>query len=87
MSRIEIGWTFLARSHWGGKTNSELKYLMLNHAFDTFKSVLFCIGEHNYRSINAVKKLGAYQLDDYVDPGKPGSVFYELTPETYVGYS
>src|SRR5438105_4790103 len=26
-SEIEIGWTFLARSHWGGKYNGELKRL------------------------------------------------------------
>ncbi len=26
---IEIGWTFLARSHWGGAYNRELKQLML----------------------------------------------------------
>src|SRR6266850_4282174 len=28
---IEICWTFLARSHWGGKHNRELKRLMLDH--------------------------------------------------------
>ena len=27
--RIEIGFTFLVRSHWGGKYNAELKRLML----------------------------------------------------------
>ena len=26
---VEIGWTFLARSHWGGACNRELKRLML----------------------------------------------------------
>ena len=26
---VEIGWTFLARSHWGGRYNPELKRLML----------------------------------------------------------
>src|SRR5690242_8161598 len=30
---IEIGWTFLARSYWGGSTNLELKDLMLAYAF------------------------------------------------------
>ena len=30
---IEIGWTFLARCHWGGATNTEVKSLMLDHAF------------------------------------------------------
>src|SRR5262249_3123705 len=28
-SEIEIGWTFLARSHWGGRYNREMKRLML----------------------------------------------------------
>ena len=28
-SEIEIGWTFLARSHWGGVYNGEMKRLML----------------------------------------------------------
>jgi RimJ/RimL family protein N-acetyltransferase len=28
-SEVEIGWTFLARSHWGGRYNGELKRLML----------------------------------------------------------
>src|SRR4051794_3045311 len=32
-SEIEIGWTFLARSHWGGRYNGEMKRLMLGHAF------------------------------------------------------
>src|SRR5437879_10174732 len=29
---IEIGWTFLARTYWGGAYNRELKQLMLRHA-------------------------------------------------------
>src|SRR6185436_11137836 len=28
-SEIEIGWTFLARAHWGGVYNGEMKRLML----------------------------------------------------------
>ncbi len=28
-SEVEIGWTFLARSHWGGVYNGEMKKLML----------------------------------------------------------
>jgi len=39
-SEVEIGWTFLARSHWGGKTNHEVKRLMLDHAF-TFPTPSF----------------------------------------------
>ena len=57
-SEIEIGWTFLARSYWGGKYNSELKQLMLDHAFRFIDSVIFVIGETNSRSRKAVEKIG-----------------------------
>src|SRR5258708_11824348 len=57
-SEIEIGWTFLARSHWGGKYNGELKRLMLDHAFRFVESVIFKIGPANLRSRRAVEKIG-----------------------------
>ncbi|MEA3053372.1 MAG: N-acetyltransferase [Sphingomonadales bacterium] len=56
---VEIGWTFLARSHWGGAYNGEMKRLMLRHAFRFADSVLFIVGPHNLRSQRAVAKLGA----------------------------
>ncbi len=40
-SEVEIGWTFLARSHWGGVYNREMKELMLRHAFIFVKHVFF----------------------------------------------
>jgi N-acetyltransferase len=40
-SEIEMGWTFLARSHWGGIYNGEMKQLMLRHAFKFVDSVIF----------------------------------------------
>jgi len=43
-SEIEIGWTFLARSHWGGKYNREMKGLMLRHPFQFVNTVIFLIG-------------------------------------------
>jgi N-acetyltransferase len=55
---IEIGWTFLARSHWGGKSNPELKRLMLDHAFRFVESVVFMIGPTNFRSRKALEKIG-----------------------------
>jgi len=55
---IEIGWTFLARSHWGGKYNGELKRLMLDHAFKFADSVVFLIGPTNVRSQKAVERIG-----------------------------
>jgi N-acetyltransferase len=55
---IEIGWTFLARSHWGGSYNREMKRLMLDHAFQFVDSVLFFVGPENFRSRKAVEKIG-----------------------------
>ena len=55
---IEIGWTFLARSHWGGKYNGEMKRLMLAHAFEFADSVLFLVGSTNVRSRKAVERIG-----------------------------
>ncbi len=55
---IAIGFTFLARSHWGGSTNAELKKLMLDHAFQRATTVWFHIGPENWRSRKAVEKIG-----------------------------
>ena len=55
-SQIGIGWTFLARSHWGGAYNRQLKQLMLGHAFRFVKSVIFVVGPQNIRSQRALGK-------------------------------
>jgi N-acetyltransferase len=57
-SEIEIGWTFIARSHWGGTTNREVKRLMLDHAFTFVDTVIFWVGEQNWRSQGAMTKIG-----------------------------
>ena len=38
---IEIGSTFLARAHWGGGTNREMKRLLIAHALDAVRTVEF----------------------------------------------
>jgi RimJ/RimL family protein N-acetyltransferase len=57
--RVSIGYTFLARSHWGGAANAQMKGLMLRHAFTDVPEVLFTVAERNLRSRRAVEKLGA----------------------------
>jgi RimJ/RimL family protein N-acetyltransferase len=57
-SEVEIGWTFIVRSHWGGGTNREVKRLMLDHAFTFVDTVIFWVGEKNWRSQGAMKKIG-----------------------------
>ncbi len=56
---LAIGYTFLARSHWGGVTNKEVKSLMLNHAFTWASRVWFYVGSCNIRSCRALEKIGA----------------------------
>ena len=64
--------TFLARSHWGGTYNGEMKRLMLAHAFRFVESVLFLIGPRNVRSQRAIEKIGAVRAG--VRPNASGQV-------------
>ena len=55
---ITIGYTFLAKDHWGGTYNKALKTLMMNHAFTQFQKVIFHIGANNIRSQKSIERLG-----------------------------
>jgi RimJ/RimL family protein N-acetyltransferase len=77
-SEVEIGWTFLARSHWGGTFNGELKRLMLEHAFRFVSSVVFLIHPENMRSRRAIEKIGAVQVASRLDGGGRDSLVYEI---------
>jgi len=86
-SEIEIGWTFLTRSHWGGRYNGEMKRLMLEHAFQFVNHVVFLIGPENFRSQRAVEKIGAIRIGSR--PNKLGrkSVVYQITRDQYAARS
>lgn len=58
-SSVTIGYTFLAKDHWGTKYNHALKTIMLNHAFEYVETVYFHVGAENIRSQKAMLKLGA----------------------------
>jgi RimJ/RimL family protein N-acetyltransferase len=77
-SEIEIGWTFLARSHWGGVYNGEMKQLMLRHAAHFVKSVIFVIGPKNMRSRRAVEKIGAVLAGSRMGPDGQERVLYRI---------
>jgi RimJ/RimL family protein N-acetyltransferase len=77
-SQVEIGWTFLARSHWGGVYNGEMKRLMLEHAFKFVDNVIFVIGTQNFRSQKAVEKFGAVRVGTTVDGGGADCFVYRL---------
>ncbi len=55
---VAIGFSFLARSQWGGPSNAELKQLMLTHAFQWAKTVWFHVSPQNTRSQKAMLKIG-----------------------------
>jgi RimJ/RimL family protein N-acetyltransferase len=74
-SEIEIGWTFLSRSHWGSGYNREMKKLMLRHAFQFVQNVIFVIGPQNFRSQKAVEKIGAVRAGARPD----GNLIYQIT--------
>jgi RimJ/RimL family protein N-acetyltransferase len=83
-SEVEIGWTFLARSHWGGRYNGEMKRLMLEHAFKSVGRVVFLVGPGNVRSQRAVERIGAVRAGMRSNTTGRESFLYEITPATFI---
>lgn len=77
---IEIGWTFLARSHWGGAYNQEMKRLLLEHAFQFVDRVVFLVGPSNIRSQRAVEKIGGKLAGTRVSDGRESLLFVITAP-------
>src|ERR1700743_1767624 len=77
-SQVEIGWTFLARSHWGGVYNGEMKRLMLEHAFQFVDSVTLRVGIHNVRSQRAVERIGGGRVGKYTHPDGHESYVFRI---------
>ena len=83
ISEIEIGWSFLARSHWGGRYNREMKELMLRHAFQFVESVVFLIGPENWRSRRAMEKMGGVLIGSRPNGVRRESVVYQITASVF----
>jgi len=64
---VEIGWSFLARSYWGGSANAAVKAMMLRHALGVVERVIFIVGEGNIRSRRAMEKIGGVLSDRSLD--------------------
>ena len=58
---LHIGWTWIGKEFQGTGLNKNMKFLMLQYAFETlkFEKVEFRIDERNKKSRKAVEKLGA----------------------------
>ncbi|MFZ1919867.1 MAG: GNAT family N-acetyltransferase [Terriglobales bacterium] len=86
-SEIEIGWSFLARSHWGGAYNREMKRLMLEHAFQFVDHVVFLVGPQNFRSQRAMEKIGGIRHGTRPDARGWDSLVYQITRDAFTGRS
>lgn len=84
---ISIGYTFIARQYWGGKTNLEVKTLMLAYAFQYFNVAWFHIAPSNIRSQKAIKKIGgifSHQENSNIS-GKPEPcMFYKIEKQNWL---
>jgi RimJ/RimL family protein N-acetyltransferase len=87
-SEIVIGYTFLAKDHWGSAYNQATKRLMMNHAFQFVDNVIFHIGAENIRSQKAIVKLGALKIGElnvayYGEPVKLNFI-YQITKKMWM---
>lgn len=86
---VEIGYTFLARDHWGTTYNRALKTLMIDHAFRFVDKVHFYIGAVNVRSQKSMEKLGGKKIGEvemeYYGETSKLNFIYEINKEAWVG--
>lgn len=86
--RVEIGYTFLTRNHWGTGANREIKTLMLDHAFQHVDIVEFVVGVKNWRSRGAMEKLGGKLARTLCEKEPEGdmreSVVYEIEKDEWL---
>ncbi|WP_136443561.1 GNAT family N-acetyltransferase [Pacificoceanicola onchidii] len=60
--QVAIGYTFLTRDHWRGRSNRVMKDLMFAHAFETVPEVWLHIDPSNIRSQKATARIGAQHV-------------------------
>ncbi len=82
LREVEIGWTFLARSHWGGAHNREMKNLMLRHASRFVDTIVFLVGPQNFRSQRAMEKIGGVRAGSRIDGNGRESLVYRIVRST-----
>ena len=77
-SVVLIGYTFIGTKFWGKKINNQLKFLMMNHAYQFVKKIHFHVGENNKRSQIALERLGGIKIDEQLVEyfGEPAKLNY-----------
>lgn len=84
---VEIGWSFLARDHWGRGYNAEFKRLMLVHAFESVGRVVFRVGAGNVISRKAMARIGGELTGETFLAQRAGRqmehVVYQITRDSF----
>ncbi|MCM3411809.1 GNAT family N-acetyltransferase [Metabacillus litoralis] len=89
---LEIGWTWLSPTVWRTRVNTECKYLLLKHCFETHETIRVQLktDSRNVRSQQAMERLGAVKegvLRNHVvmpDGYLRDSVFYSIIDQEWV---
>ncbi len=70
----------------GGTTNREIKHLMLDHAFTFVDTVVFWVGEANWRSQRAMEKIGGIRREgSFSRPAVAGPhAVFEITKDGFI---
>jgi RimJ/RimL family protein N-acetyltransferase len=80
---IEIGWSFLSRTYWGGHYNKAVKYLMIEYAFSAIEDIIFYIDKNNFRSQKAVEKIGSQHVSGdtlrHLHSSNPNNMTYRIS--------
>ena len=81
---IRLGYSFIARSLWGGAANQAVKHIQLSFLFNHVDAVYFEIGERNTRSQKALAKfpVEAYPQDKRAI--EVGNLLYRMSRHAYV---
>ncbi|OGS73815.1 MAG: hypothetical protein A3G95_04830 [Flavobacteria bacterium RIFCSPLOWO2_12_FULL_31_7] len=81
---LAIGYTFIDRKYWATPYNRALKNLMINYAFQYVETIIFHVGNTNFRSQKAVEKLGAIHSKTDVKPDTGKTYFtFSLTKNNW----
>jgi N-acetyltransferase len=88
---VEIGWTWLGKTYWRTPLNTECKYLLLKHAFETLGCIRVSLKTdlRNERSQRAIERIGAVREGVWRrvvimhDGYQRSSVFYSILDDEW----
>jgi RimJ/RimL family protein N-acetyltransferase len=88
---VEIGWTWLGKNYWRTPLNTECKYLLFRHAFETLGCIRVSLKTdlRNERSQRAIERLGAVREGVWRrvvvmhDGYQRSSVFYSILDDEW----